>query len=340
MGSDERHAWRLRLLFSIDLVDSTPFKRQPAGRQPDEVAPWAVWFKGFYDEFPRCLAEQYDHLPAPTARLCPATPRPPDVWKYSGDEVLLEVVLRDFRAAFAHVVAVRQAVMEFSDWWQANQRGKTRFPMDLKATAWLAGFPVTNIEIEPRAGDQRATPRDFVGPQIDLGFRLAPLATRRRMVVDILLAHMLCTACDGLELFPKDCGSLQYGGRQELKGLLQHAGYPLIWVDVPDERTASEEALQPPPHPCRLDDLRKFLDQYIDTTDGARRPFIDGDAGGTYAFDAERHRDLEDQRQALIKGEGERSETALDDQELASEGDRVSPDHTHVEKPAAGDRQT
>lgn len=313
------------MLISVDLVGSTTYKLSHGQRQPDRSEDWAYWLRQFYESFPHTLARQFEALPDDVRRVYDGTVEPPTLWKYNGDEILFETVLTDHRQTAPQLTALRAAVMEFG-----AAEHSVRFPMDLKSTAWLAGFPVTNVEY-PGPGQREGGARDFVGPQIDLGFRLSQHATRRRMVLDVLLAEMLCTALEGA---PPTQSIVQfgYGGRQDLRGVPAAATYPVVWLDVPDPRTEDEEALLGTGRQegCTIERLHRFLRNYIAEADGLRRPFIDGD--NRYAFDPVHHQDLERLRTSLRSAFRDEA-AAADLADPAPEGRPSPPDGDIYEVP-------
>ena len=77
----------------------------------------------------------------------------------------------------------------------------------VKGTAWVAGFPVRNIElyIPKNMHKNKAEPecvRDFLGPSIDLGFRLSKKASEARLILSPSLAYLIASAAIEREGFP------------------------------------------------------------------------------------------------------------------------------------------
>jgi hypothetical protein len=99
-------------------------------------------------------------------------------------------------------------------------------PLRLKGSAWLAKFPSPNIEVEvpELAKDGRTTPTDFIGPDIDLGFRLGKFAHPSTVCVSLDLLDVVLRAANR-ELL--DC---YLAGREELKGVLFGRPYPVVWA--------------------------------------------------------------------------------------------------------------
>lgn len=250
--------WKLRLFLSADLVGSTAFK---ASKHEKFAPEWAPTFKDFFQEFPAAIEAQYGKLPDKFVRTANRiTP-----WKFSGDEILFWVELKDHREIATHIWSFKCALKSFPDQWKQKQ-----VPLRLKAAGWLAGFPVTNSEITIGRS------LDFIGPGIDLGFRVTRFADERRFPLTADAALMLLDAVQSCEL-KSDTFHLFYHGSEILKGANSGKPYPIVWLDVNDGQAELEEELlgiKRVHSPSKLGDyLRRFLDE----TPTARRPFIYGD---------------------------------------------------------------
>ncbi|MBL9143134.1 MAG: hypothetical protein JNM99_05570 [Verrucomicrobiaceae bacterium] len=214
---DELLRPKLRLFLSVDIVGSTSFKHQ----QTKEPGPrWVFSFLSFYQSFHQILDTAV--LPAKPARSkrIASSVNLPLLWKALGDELIFVVELRQRHEAAHYLCAFRRALQETqSNWYQSAER------MQFKGTAWLAGFPLGNVEVPfDEMPDRKAPLPDFIGPQIDAGFRLKEHATPRKIVLSADLAYLLVKAgSPGMDLF--------FDGDQSLKGILHGKPYPLIWLD-------------------------------------------------------------------------------------------------------------
>lgn len=245
---------KMRLFLSADIVGSTAYKQ----RQPES---WFQLVTRFYRD-----AEQY--VPAqwrsrsrfetdPKSRTYLFGGTPPELWKTIGDEVV-----------FTHVVEHPwQVVVCITIWLEAlaslrEEVEKAAPALSVKSSAWLADFPLRNREVGLRtlqdvdeaddpavANHQRLVAyyqnkpgltRDFVGPSIDTGFRLGPLASPRRLAISLDLAHVLSGAHVAGEKArpPSPRGvtyvlpSCFYEGAALLKGVLGGVPYPQFWLDA------------------------------------------------------------------------------------------------------------
>jgi hypothetical protein len=95
-----------------------------------------------------------------------------------------------------------------------------------KGSAWLAGFPIRNSEIELSGG---TTNLDFIGPDIDAGFRLSPHTRPGRLLISMDTADVLST-CGRENNF-----NYHHVGWAVLKGVHEGKPYPLVWVRDEEE---------------------------------------------------------------------------------------------------------
>jgi hypothetical protein len=215
----------IRLFLSVDCVGSTRYKAEMS----NEKGPiWVSIFEKFYENFPvlmrEWVAEEFRSQRAPSV----------SVWKFLGDEIVFVVLPKSAedlvllsRALFGAMAAYEEANLD-------------RFPLRLKGTAWVAAFPEPNIEI-PVPDDQhrrRVSQRDYIGPDIDLGFRLAKFATPAAVVTSLRLAGTMLSAANA------DLVDFHLAGEEPLKGILGDRPYPIIRV-VPADAPAKCRPREP-----------------------------------------------------------------------------------------------
>jgi len=246
---------KFRLFLSGDVVGSTSLKqtviKDHAGNSVPDNSQWFETIQSFYilivdrffDEFERLKRSQARHL---------ATMAKPVVWKTVGDEVLFWMDVSDSRQVrhylTAWIAAVKSVKVELQ---------RTNARLDIKSTGWMAHFPWRNKMIfSSRQGFTGAemdgirdnnlqlmntylsrTPdenfdlvADFVGPGIDIGFRLTAQASSRKFIISLDIAYMLALVSRreriDLEL------SVHFDGLQQFKGVLGGLEYPVFWIDV------------------------------------------------------------------------------------------------------------
>lgn len=151
-------------------------------------------------------------------------------WKAVGDELIYELEAGGrknlHRIAIAFLRAVRAMDSKIPD---AGNQATTG--LRVKGAAWVAGFPVRNRQVE-LPPDKRP---DFLGPDMDSGFRIAKCTRAGMLVVSVELAELL-GECQG-DYAPM-LGKIV--GWEKLPGVWNDHAYPVIWADFPDSHPASE----------------------------------------------------------------------------------------------------
>jgi hypothetical protein len=312
----------LRLFLSLDIVGSTEFKQ--ASRSAD--APRAIadaWVEPFLSFYQISVEQMEAHWVRTCGAMSAVEPSnkserflfgtPPQFWKGAGDEVLFSKEVRSPLDAMAAIHTFLSVMKEHRA--RFAQKGVR---LDVKGTAWLAGFPVNNAKAmlaaryedlppgrldEPvaenyrllalyRAGDAKTFGQlDYVGPSVDLGFRLREHATPRRLVVSADLVWLLCHTHDSCtDRERKRCRFLTvphvgYDGRRGLKGILGGQPYPLLWIEAdPDnEIDRAEDAVLRRPLPGhtpgsdRVGHVSRFCDLFLNGRTALQaRPYIGG----------------------------------------------------------------
>ncbi len=269
---------KLKLFLSVDVIGSTQFKQRSSATHIHE---WLNTFVSFYTTFPSLLQEAVAREDAGGE----TSSRRITLWKILGDELIftVELVKRRHAALFLHAFgcALREAEAE----WQLKRSKDGRPRLALKGTAWIAGFPVGNAEVPLDGRDETATGGffDYIGPQIDTGFRLKEHATPRKLMLAADLAFLI-VATAGHKPLPFH---LHFHGDQVLKGVLREKPYPLVWMDCdghparPGRRAAaslnaSKDKLleRRPAQPARL---MTYLRLWLEDA-GLRLPFVHGDS--------------------------------------------------------------
>lgn len=267
MTVPDRYKFRYRLLASADIIGSTAFKSGEASLRRN----WAHVFSGFFDEFPKTLAAKFEAL---DDRLIPNS-KPPccmELWKLVGDEILLVTESRRHEEAAYHALALKDALNEYSE-----RLSKKHPSLGLKGTIWGAGFPVLNVQVQTQASADGRTALDFLGPSVDLGFRLAATADRRRIPISADVALFLTRARQNSSKAAKRL-HIFADPPQVLKGINAGGPYPMLWLDRLDGEATSEDKLLHRTRDCQSDVLLEYLDdQFENASVGLTRPFIEGD---------------------------------------------------------------
>jgi len=203
---------KLLLFLSVDVIGSTAFKN--SFDSSTGIQPWLGFFWDFYLNFPSRFNQACETLQG--SRLRKKFP-PPKIWKSLGDELIFYCELSHSELASSYVKAFRKAVLNYRNEIKENKE----LPLSLKATAWTAGFPVINSEIK---SENLKNKTDYLGPHIDIGFRLSKYSDNRKFVISAELALLISAYTSELKFY--------FDGRIDLKGINLSSGYPLVWIDM------------------------------------------------------------------------------------------------------------
>jgi 8-oxo-dGTP pyrophosphatase MutT (NUDIX family) len=218
------------VFFSFDLVNSTLYKTV-------NESGWPLVITKFFGAVEDGLKKRVDYA---------------HLWKYVGDELLLYKkieTLDELRGCVPKAHAVMTHTIDrlydlFPD---------SRTILSVKTTIWCARvheIPPADIHADRPANGYRnlIVPQpvppgreqlDFLGPDIDIGFRIARFAARRRLVISADLAYLLYK--DRAENEPIE-NRLRIVGYERLKGVWGDRHYPVIWYEE-DWNTVSSSFL-------------------------------------------------------------------------------------------------
>jgi hypothetical protein len=299
---------RLRLYLSADIVGSTSLKQaraRPAGSTDDSTKgpEWFSAIQGFYFEAAQTFLFEWTNKKALSESPDALYGEQPTFWKSVGDEVLFTKVLSDHRQLVTTIKCWQSAVERMRKFLKGENPS-----LDVKCTAWLAGFPYRNREVVidryPRPNGDRVENYyqesgnllnefyngtrkselsvDYIGPSIDTGFRLTNFSSSRKMVVSIDIAYFVSmTNFDG-EI---DRIDLHYDGSHSLKGVLGGAPYPVFWINMSGQNSlAVKEDKLKSQSVCNKEDLKEYCDAFYQEYESFTfRPFVKGDVGQTMA---------------------------------------------------------
>lgn len=214
------------LFVSFDLVNSTAFKAR--------VDNWHVVIHYFYDLVVKEVQSKCRDI---------------KVWKYVGDEVLLFKAISDIDELAADAKHVFHACRSVSTSIQNSFEPTRRF-LSVKATAWIARvvkIPSQDIEELRRkwlsgeqSGDHIESTNilvmlqnndssqsiDFLGSDVDAGFRIARFSHNEKLVVSAELAYILAKHARPTQLKRENLRVIAW---EKLKGIWQDRYYPIIW---------------------------------------------------------------------------------------------------------------
>lgn len=219
---EQMHYPKVHLFFSFDIVNSTMYKALTGN--------WPLVIRSLLEDI-RSRVHRIDTLLASY------------LWRVIGDEMIFvlpiqsETVLVDAVDAIFEVtqrISISLRSGRFFDLIedQSIQESeisllKSQNTLSIKAAAWIAvindknASPFDNITFDYSASSQNRSIREFLGKDIDAGFRLKEYTQDRRLCISFELAYLLLANNQN-----KNLHILDY---VRLKGVWNENLYPIIW---------------------------------------------------------------------------------------------------------------
>lgn len=271
------NCWSLKQFISVDLENSTLFKSLQNKDCDDTL--WCNTFNDFYEQFPSYLQRSYNTIPILMSEL---EKNEFNIWKYQGDEILFYTEIFDYRQIAVNIMALKNAIIDYN-----SDLHKKNLIIRCKGTSWLAGFPISNIEISYQ-NEENLKLKDFIGSSIDTGFRLAKYSSTRKLVMSVdtvfLFAHGVLDLYLSKESLPlPDDFILRFDGKHELKGVIGNGLYPVFWLDVQAGMDNFEDIWLGLGASCTLYDVIKYTEEFLTNKNNSLTvPFIENDKGGKF----------------------------------------------------------
>jgi hypothetical protein len=191
------------LFFSFDLANSTVFKSE----HPEL---WANVFSNFYSHVLEKLGVENYKTPDSEYDDSECVRK---LWKLIGDEVLIYIQIRKIKQLYTQITSINKAIENMmqeiakkvekenkNDKQVINQYGTKEIiesMLGIKVTAWIAecynkkNSNVSNIIYYPTTYETSGNRIDFLGKDIDEGFRIAKYAVKNKIIVSPLLAWLI-----------------------------------------------------------------------------------------------------------------------------------------------------
>lgn len=212
---------KLHLFFSFDIVNSTMYKTMAAS--------WPLVIKSLLDDIRKRVSG---------SEFLYGT----SLWRVIGDEMVFVLPI----STEAQLLEAVDAIYEITQKISASLRNgkffdtlidqslqtkeinmlKSQGALSIKAASWIAAInngltsSYDNISFHYSASEQNQTIREFLGKDIDTGFRLKGYTQDRRLIISVELACLL--------LFEKQ-ENLHILDYTRLKGVWNDNLYPIIW---------------------------------------------------------------------------------------------------------------
>lgn len=260
---------QLIAFFSADMANSTEFKNRHQGQYVNGtfIPPkWPRYFSEVFSMVLRRFDEQMRDMRNPNEATVLTRPR---LWKINGDELLFrELILPGDQGT----KWLAQAVSAFINTIENVDEEMLPDGCGLRGCVWSAGFPIRNKQIRVAAqhsvpiirldSEEGANPDfdtglyyrddeglvDYLGPDMDLGFRLAAVTPPGRITCSLDIAYLLMQR--------HDSPSLHHVGWRVLKGIAGGAPYPIFWSTLGAQRQSRHLWQIADPTP----ELKTFLD--------------------------------------------------------------------------------
>lgn len=223
-GINQRDESIVNLFFSFDIVNSTKYKAS--------TSYWPVVLKALLEYIIRLVTRDDDLTDC-------------FLWRVIGDEIVFVLPIHSIERIPTAIDAIYRIVQEvafdlkhgvFFDNVGVQSLSnkevatlKIQNILSIKAAAWIAvvnsnpnpSSPYDNIELSYSVSHHAENIYDYIGPDIDTGFRLKSFTQRRRLVLGFELAYLLSKSLRSAEL-----KVISY---QILKGVWGEHLYPVIW---------------------------------------------------------------------------------------------------------------
>ncbi len=166
-------------------------------------------------------------------------------WKFLGDELIYCFNVTSAKDVYDYTLAFYKTLRAIDCKYTETKL------IRLKGSAWTAGFPVRNRIIEtpiPKLFMKDASGNykeflyphnDYIGPEMDIGFRIGKNTYPGFIVISLELAYILLDK--KITSSPIDEFKVFNVGWEPLKGVWQDKKYPVLWLQLPDTYDKSKE---------------------------------------------------------------------------------------------------
>lgn len=225
VDSKEQGQSFMYLFFSFDIVNSTSYKTT--------TPYWPIVMESLLGD----IKDEVEHL---------ENLESPVLWRVIGDEMIFfseinrNELLNKWVSSIFKVTNHMTLRLKCGEFFKSikNQKLKDKdiqqlsfhSPLSLKSTAWIAAvntqyennfFDCIKINYHPSANENSI--QDFLGSDMDAGFRLKQYTQERRLAISFELAMLL------LDFKKKEENNLNIIDYVHLKGVWNEALYPVIW---------------------------------------------------------------------------------------------------------------
>lgn len=260
---------QLIAFFSADMANSTEFKNRHQARYTHDGLVPPRWPRYFSEIFSRVLQRFDEDMRQRRGLIGSTLLARPRLWKINGDELIFNELILPGDEGLKWLA---QAVAAFLATIEAIDEEMLPDGCGLRGCVWSAGFPIRNKQL--KVSSQHAPPVirlgeadeplpdfdtglyyndpeeviDYLGPDMDLGFRLAAITPPGRVACTLDVSYLLMQRSDS--------PSIHHIGWREMKGVGGGAPYPVFWASA----GTPGRARHPWERPEDIPELRAFLD--------------------------------------------------------------------------------
>lgn len=226
------------MFFSFDIVNSTSFKEKHQDK-------WRNVISKFYDISEKTMNSIINKEIDEGSNDCSV-----EIWKYVGDEILFYKKISSRNELFSNVIHTYSAQERINK--ELCNIEEIKDFIYIKTSVWIAKCSQKendsknkvytssqNNEDNEKYG-AKMFQMDFLGPDIDAGFRISKYSEKKKLVISAKLACLLYKAMeivneDGLDevfdskekMMIKSC--MKIVSYEQLKGVWDNRYYPIIW---------------------------------------------------------------------------------------------------------------
>jgi len=222
---------KVYLLISVDLTNATQFKAKEK-----------VWIKTF-DSFHKIIVDEMMMSNLNSRNIGRAIPQDLFVWKRLGDEVLFYRHVNKREDILFAPQKIYNVMIKAQEKFFENSKKAKKHNLHMKSSVWVADVGISNNSRnfirEWKIGEKGQAIQDFVGSDIDEGFRMASRAVAGKVTVDPKIKYLFYD--DKTDIFLGDGFSadtlnsinnnIQFMGYTKLKGVWGGKDYPMYFYD-------------------------------------------------------------------------------------------------------------
>lgn len=279
MSTNPQYYCRQILFISVDIQNSSKLKSENKSFDEFSNKYWAYRLKFFFDEIPALFNEQIGlikndipNLESDQYDFSKIIPniKNMEIWRYAGDEIIFSTHLHSSFSITVYLHAIIAAVEKYH---------KNNPDMKLKTCAWTAGFPIRNKIFTFDQSDKC----EYVGLDIDLGFRLSKFASPDKLILSLdclyFLAHAESKIAPNDTLIKEKLSrSIRFLGKFKLKGVFEEEAYPIFFISQDTQtKISSIEKQWLTVEICNDEQLLLYIHDIYTKNATFTIPFIDND---------------------------------------------------------------